>query len=177
MNKQDKTDLLWKTIGRYDAFYSNVNNKGALILAFDAFVLGSLVLKFSDILNIYKELGPVKWLAALAITIIFLSTLLSIFYTFLAINPFLKSSKYPNPYRSILFFNHVAEHETEAAYMEEVEKLETEKFMADLVYQTHSLATGLKGKFSKIKVAIRWNLVQIICLLVLGFFKIFLAFI
>src|SRR5204862_7544080 len=44
-----KNEAWWKLIGRYDFYFGSVNTKAALLVAFNTFVAGAIVLKWDDI--------------------------------------------------------------------------------------------------------------------------------
>ncbi len=93
-------------------------------------------------------------LAAILLVGVTLASLVSLFFTFKAVSPFLKSPKDPLDYHSAVFFGHVTEHDDPAKYLAQVKDLDEEKAIKDLAYQARELARGAAGKFRSIKLAI-----------------------
>jgi len=110
------------------------------------------VLKWGDILQIYGTKYPFPNLvAAILLASVALASLVSLFFTFRAVNPFLKSPKDPGIYHSAVFFGHVAEYDDAEKYLAKVKELDDEKAVRDLAYQAHVLAKGTVAKFAWIK--------------------------
>ena len=53
METGTKIDFLWKVIGRIDSYMISTHNKAALLLAFNTFVIGGIILKWSDITDMF----------------------------------------------------------------------------------------------------------------------------
>ncbi|HML73157.1 MAG TPA: DUF5706 domain-containing protein [Anaerohalosphaeraceae bacterium] len=179
MNKNTKnkvsTDFLWKIIARYDSYYSGTNNKGALLLAFNTFILGSFIVKLDDIIKAYQISAWAKYIAAFFLIVIFFATLFSIWKVLGAINPFLCSPKWPEKYHSKLYFGHVCEYKDENDYYDSLEKMDEELIAKDISCQAYTLAKGLLTKYSKFKQAFIGNIVQIFAILGLGILRIVLV--
>jgi Family of unknown function (DUF5706) len=151
----DRRDFLWKVIGRYDFYMGSVNAKAAFLIAFNAFVITGIVLKWSDILQLYGTKYPfANLVASILLAAVALASLVSLFFTFQAVNPFLKSPKDPRSYHSAVYFGHVAEYNDPEKYLSHVNELDAEKVVKDLAYQAHTLAKGTAGKFGWINWAI-----------------------
>lgn len=153
-----RDNFLIEVIKRYDFYNGTINNKGALIVAFHAFLLASVILKWNEVLAIYTQTPPVKWpLVVVTVCMIILGGLsvFSLFHTFKAIHPFRKSHKAPNDYHSNLFFDHVAEHADYSAYIACLKKTTNEGCTRDLAAQAHALAMGLHKKFNAFDWSIR----------------------
>ena len=56
-------DTWMKLIGRYDFYNGSVNTKAALLVAFNTFVAGGIVLKWKDILDQVEDklFGIMRW--------------------------------------------------------------------------------------------------------------------
>jgi len=158
----DRRDFLWKVIGRYDYYIGSVNSKAAFLIAFNVFVITGIVLKWSDILQLCGTKFPFATLVtSILLAVTALASLASLFLTFQAVNPFLKSPKDPRVYHSAVFFGHVAEHDDPEKYLSHVKELDEEKAVKDLAYQAHVLAKGTVGKFGWIKWAMGAILIEI----------------
>jgi hypothetical protein len=151
----DHRDFLWKAIGRFDFYINSVNVKAAFIIAFNVFVITGIVLKWADLLQLYGTHYP---FANLITTILLagaaLAAMVSLVFTFMAVNPFLKSPREPSGHHSAVFFGHVVEHADPEGYLKQVKELDGEKAVKDLSYQAHALARGTVGKFAWMKRAI-----------------------
>ena len=161
----ESENFLWKIIGRYDSYYSSTNTKGNVLVAFNSFLIGILILKWSEI---SPSCGNEKIEITLKITMIIISTLglISLFFTLNAVFPYLKSANnnLSNPQSprcpSRIFFKDVAswngadEKKTHLSYLEYVKKSNKEEILLDLAEQTTVLAQGLEKKHKKIEFAI-----------------------
>jgi len=172
-----KSEALWRIISRYDHYYGTTNSKAALLLAFNTAVIASIIIKFEDILSIYETHNICKCIASISLIVIIFSTIVSVWYVFKAINPFLKSHKNPKNYHSVIFFNHVAEFESQDDYYETIKKINEEEFIKDQSFQIHSLAKGLRTKFNYFKIAVIANSVQLLFIAILVIIKIIIVFV
>lgn len=142
----DKKDLLWRVIGRFDFYIGSTNAKAALLIAFNTFVAGGVLLKSVDIWNLFGDYKAPAALASIALLVAALAALVSLWFTFKVIRPYLDSERDPNKYHSMIFFNHVAEWSSDR-YCDELVKLDEACLEADLARQAHALAKGLRLKF------------------------------
>jgi len=55
INEQYKISLLLDVIKRYDTYIVSTNAKASLIIAFNSLILGTVLLKFSDIVGFYTS--------------------------------------------------------------------------------------------------------------------------
>jgi hypothetical protein len=151
----DRRDFLWRIIGRYDFYINTTNGKAAFLIAFNVFVVSGVVLKWSDLFQLYGGGFPFANLAtAILLAMMVLASLASLFCTFMAVNPFLKSPKEPENYHSAIFFGHVAQYDEPEKYLRRVKDLDEEKAVKDLAYQAHVLAKATIAKFGWIKRAV-----------------------
>lgn len=153
-----RDNLLLEIIKRYDFYTGTINNKGALIVAFHAFLLTSVILKWNEILAVYGQTPPVKWpivVVTLCMIVLGALSVFSLFFTFKAIHPFRGSYKAPNKYHSNLFFDHVKEHADPMAYVDCLKKTTNEECTHDLAAQAHSLAKGLHSKFNNFDLSVK----------------------
>jgi hypothetical protein len=161
-------DTWMKVLGRYDFYNGSVNTKAALLVAFDTFVAGGIVLKWKDIQDAFGAQKIAVVFVAVFLLVALTASLASLCHTFRSVNPFLGSPTIPKNYHSLLFFSAVNEFTAEG-YHAEVAKITDEELLRDLAYQAHALAGGLCGKFAALKKAIWWILfVQIPALAALG---------
>jgi hypothetical protein len=151
----ETADFLWKVIQRYDYYIGTTNAKAALIVAFDTFVFGGIVLKWQDLLPFFGAHYKAAILASCLLFIAALASLVSLWTIFLVISPFLKSPRSPTKYHSAVFFGHVSEHKSADDYLGCVRDLDEETLSRDLCAQAHVLSQGLRDKFHSTKISVR----------------------
>lgn len=151
-----KNEAWWKVIGRYDFYFGSVNTKATMLVAFNTFVAGGIVLKWEDISKAFGGHRIEFFLAGLGLFVAVAASLVSLGFTFWAVSPFLGSPSRPNDFHSLLFFGDVAKFDTPEKYLENVNELDEESLCKDLAYQAHALAGGLTGKFVYLNKAIWW---------------------
>jgi hypothetical protein len=154
-------DTWLKLIGRYDFYNGSVNTKAALLVAFDTFVAGGIVLKWKDIAEAFGNQKVAFFFVALFLIVALAASLVSLWFTFKSVNPFLGSPNLPKNYHSLLFFGDVKKFALED-YHKEVVKVTDEELGRDLAYQAHALADGLCGKFAALRTAVWWILFVLI---------------
>jgi hypothetical protein len=147
-------DTLLKLIGRYDFYNGSVNAKAALLVAFNTFVAGGVVLKWKDIQDAFGSQKIAFAFVGLSLFVALVASLVSLWFTFKSVNPFLGSPSIPKNYHSLIFFGDVKKFAVEQ-YHEEVVKVTDDELRRDLAYQAHALADGLSGKFAALKWAVR----------------------
>jgi hypothetical protein len=153
LTSPNRSDFVWKVIGRFDTYIDGTNKKATVLVAFNTFVLGTIVLKWKDLQQILAGHPRSLLVAAVFITVAAIGTLVGLGLAFLAIHPFLKSFKKPGDYHSNLFFVHVAEHPTGADYRAAVIKADSECDITDLCHQAHILACGLTSKMTRLQIS------------------------
>ena len=115
-------DAWMKLIGRYDFYNGSVNTKAALLVAFNTFVGGGIVLKWKDIHDAFGTEKVAFILASLFLLVALAASLVSLWFTFRSVNPFLGPPVIPNDYHSLLFFGDVRKFSAEN-YHEQLAKL------------------------------------------------------
>lgn len=150
-----KTDFLWKTIGRVDSYIGTTNAKAALLIAFETFLLGGLLLKSGDVLTPLKA-TPVAhswalWLIALTGGL----AVLSLWGTLSVVQPFLTSNKRPGEYHSRVFFGDIAEVGDARAFVDQVREAETDAMLDDLAQQVHVVSKIAHRKFVRLRLVTR----------------------
>jgi hypothetical protein len=153
MSFKEKSDFLWKTIGRFDIYYNSVNAKASALIAFNVFVVTGIAIKWND-LSIWFVQPCARTVAGGALFVAVAASIISLWKTFATVNPFLASPKKLSSYQSLIFFNHVAEYEKPEDYLDAIQKLNDDDAIKDLSFQAHALARGLKKKFADLRVAI-----------------------
>jgi uncharacterized membrane protein len=141
--KMEKERLKY-CIDRFDHYYDSVNNKSSVFLGLSTFIVGGLVAG-------YFAVGPLIncgfWTHALIITLIGLgvSTMIVVI---MATTPFLSSD-----IDSLHFFGAIASMDGPSFCVKSATPCTDEDELKDLRNQAHQLATGLRGKFKKLKTA------------------------
>lgn len=146
------TESLWKIIGRFDHLTESTNTKAALIIAFNTFVFGGIVLKGSEILPDYYRCSCLAVIGIILLTAAAIASILSLWWTCFAIKPIMylpKDSNYP---RSLLFFKDVAELDKDE-YYKKVNEMSNNSLNEDLACQIHILSKRISDKFCWLKKA------------------------
>ena len=154
MDVEKKIECLWKTIARLDNYVSWTNNKATIILAFNTFILGGIILKWSTLIEMYGGNKTLESLTYFLLSIGALSSIFSIYKLFEVINPYLFSHSVPEKYHSKIFFDHISQFNSKEEYSAIINDLSYEKQLEDLCYQVHSISLGLDSKYKKLKTAI-----------------------
>ena len=97
-------NALWSTIRRFDLILESTNSKSALIIAFNVFVLSGIVLSWGKILPDFKIHHYLSVICNVLLTIVSIASVFSLWFTFRAVDPFLKTYKSRRKYHSYLFF-------------------------------------------------------------------------
>lgn len=156
-------EFKFKLIERFDGYYAEINNKGAFLLAFNTFIIGSLLISYKDLVEIIE--WNKKSHFSILLGIILLMSLSSMFFTIRAIMPYLKSKKDgDNVYKSFMFFKNIAEYD-QSAYVSMMSNFQGLDISRELSIQVHNLSTGLHFKHKLVRVALIINIVQLFVLL------------
>lgn len=152
---------------RIDNYIGSVNTKGALIVAFNTFITGSIVARYSDIrplIEVSANKCLIEWLLILVLII----SITSIFIVGLAVFPYLKSgNSTTSKYHSHIFFNSIAEFNTEEQFLESCKNYKEQESEEDLKRQIYTLSKGLKKKFKRIGIAMWLFFTNLLILLVI----------
>lgn len=154
-------NLKIKIIERFDSYYSGINNKGAFLLAFNTFLLGSFIVGYKDLINIIGSLYICVF--NLMIGILMICSIISMIYTIISMIPFL-DSKSNDERKSVWFFNDIAT-EDKIVLFERIDNSKEEEITADLNNQIYELSKGLKKKHQFVKIALIFNIFEIIILI------------
>lgn len=131
-------------IDRFDHYYDSVNNKSSVFLGLSTFIVGGLVAA-------YFAVGPYIncgfWTHALMIVLIGLGVAIMI-TVILAVTPFLTKDT-----DSLHFFGAIACLDGPGFCAKSAIPCTDEDELKDLRKQVHQLASGLTGKFKKLKTA------------------------
>lgn len=153
MNDEQKF-ILEKLLGRIDFYLNVINVKAAFLITFNTFILGSILLKYCDIINQFTYI-KIKSLVSIMILLITIGIICSLFKLLKAVSPFLESGNKPSSYQSLLYFGSVAELSYED-YNKQIENITKETVIYDLTQQTHLLSKSLTEKFRFLNQGIWW---------------------
>lgn len=151
----DRPDFLWKVIQRYDVYINGSNAKAAILITFNTFVLGTIVIKSSEILGVYASSRSVTSIVAFLLIATSIAATVSMWFGLNAIAPIFTSSKEPTKYHSLIFFDHVSEFNNPDAYRDAVNAVTPEALTDDLAKQAHALAGIAKTKFRRLMWSVR----------------------
>lgn len=148
-------------IKRFDTFFSGINNKGAFLLAFNTFLIGAFLMGYNDFICSIK--CDFKLAFNLMIGFLMLCSIVSMILTIVSMIPYL-DSKETNGRKSNWFFNDIAT-EDKQAFFDRINSTSNTDNTNDLNNQIYELSKGLKKKHCFVKVALIFNLIQIILLI------------
>jgi len=150
----EKERLLYN-ISRFDHYYDSVNNKTAVYIAINSFVVGSLITTYistiDDIL-FYTQLFKI-----ITITSVFIGVLTLLILVNASIPYFTKNSK------SMYYFGGIGSM-VKDEFICCSKELSNKQELKDLRNQVHTLSMGLNKKFMKLKVAGKLLILQFILL-------------
>ena len=154
-------------IQRFDNYINGANTKGNFLLAFNTFLAGGIISNYNKIKEfITSECGVLL----LDITLIglFLVSLTTTIFIIKAVYPFLDSgNSSKEKYHSHIFFNSVAEFESDKKYYESYSAQTDKEVEEDLARQAYQVAKGLKKKFNYLEWAMRFVYVELALLLII----------
>jgi hypothetical protein len=174
LKAKDKIDYLFKIINRFDFYINSTNTKASLIIAWNGVLIGTILLKYGEILGAFHPAGWPKAAAGALLSLTGACSLLSNVFVLSVIFPFLRPSSKRETGRilqseSILFFGSVAAMGTEA-YHKRIADCDADEVLADLADQAATIAQGLQDKMRLIRkslVTVGLGLVFILCILIL----------
>jgi hypothetical protein len=141
--KNFERQRLSSTITRLDHYFDSVNNKCALYLSVNTFIVGGLVVLLSQS-DIFSD---AQWWSITSISGCGISGFVSLGFTCWASIPF--SSSKPD---SLYYFGTIGRAER-AEFFTKSKNLTPKEDLNDLRTQVHELSRGLSAKFQKLKVA------------------------
>lgn len=169
MDTESKLIFVQDIIKRYDNYIISTNAKASLIIAFNSLVLGTVILKFGDILSFYNCLG-VRCVVGSLLILIAMSSLSSLFFVFSVVYPYFGSkTDDANQRNSLVYFGSVCKMNSQE-YLNRFEICSDEELMEDLTKQATILAKGLNSKMLKMRhsiTAITFSLAFILLLVIL----------
>ena len=143
-----KCDYLKFIIERFDHYYDAANSKGSFYIGLNTFILGGICVGYLSLFG-KVNMTVAGWFLASSLM---LFCFLSIYFTVIALIPFLKDNGDPNASPSLLYFGGIARHQPQH-FKEKIENLDENAIIADLTKQAHCLSLGLKRKYRNLKYA------------------------
>lgn len=163
---KSKQEFLFKVIGRYDSIINSTNAKCSIVLAFNSIILGAVLFRFDEIVNIYCNHPYFRGFSILILVLIVLLSSISIIFSFRVMNPFLKSGEETEAkYKSIIFFRSVSTFKPKE-YIEKINSLTDMEILDDLSRQVKVLADGLTKKMNDMQKAV--SIIYVILILIIG---------
>ncbi|MFC1747231.1 Pycsar system effector family protein [Pseudomonadota bacterium] len=164
--EQRKIDLLLDAIKRFDGYMVSTNTKASVILAFNSFMLGTVFIKFNDIVQLYQG-ESYQLTAMVALTLINLCSITSLAFVFCVVYPYLgKQLPTNSPNRSLFFFKDIASISTDE-YIQSFNTSQDETIRKDLSSQVHTLAVGLNNKMMLMRRSVQAILTGLSIILIL----------
>ena len=167
LDDTEKTEILFKSIGRYDFYINTTNTKASLILAINGLLVGTTLIRVEALLGSDTPLGYIHDAGVYLFATFGILTILSLYFTFKSVIPFfssgeLSSSSYP----SIFFFRSVASLSLDEFSMR-IKNLGEKECFDDVINQAHELATGLDSKMKNLRRAFYTTFLNILVLIIL----------
>jgi len=169
LDANSKLVFIIDVIKRYDNYIISTNAKASLIIAFNSLILGTVLLKFGDIISFYNSSG-IRGVVGLLLVFISASSLLSLFFVFSVVYPYFGSKiDDDNQQSSLVYFGSVSKINGQE-YLNRLEICSIQELIKDLTVQATILARGLNSKMLKMRhsiKAITFSLVFILILVIL----------
>lgn len=146
-------DRLIYTINRFDHYFESVNNKTAVYIAINTFILSGVLASYVNVGKYIKEYTDTFNLILCAILGLGLITLIILI---LASIPYF--SKKPN---SLFYFGTIGSLSKDD-FIEQSKKYDSKDELKDLRSQVHILSKGLNKKFERLKISGRLLVIQFI---------------
>ncbi|BCR05641.1 hypothetical protein DESUT3_27100 [Desulfuromonas versatilis] len=143
-----RVELLVKIINRYDTYIVSTNAKASLIIAWNGIVIGSILLKYQEVIGQFSCMNRLSALVPILLVFCGFFALLSTGLIFGVVFPFLTQSR--DGKVSLIFFGSVAEMKTEE-YVNAMQSASVNDLIVDLAGQTSVLASGLNSKMKRLQ--------------------------
>lgn len=149
-------DRLIYTIGRFDHFFESVNNKTAVYIAINTFILGGILAGYVNVEKYIKEYESFFNINLSIVLALGLVTLIILIYASI---PYF--SKKPN---SLYYFGTIGS-QTKDSFIEKSKKYDDKDEIKDLRNQVYILSKGLNTKFVRLKLSGHLLVIQFIALI------------
>ncbi|NAS30658.1 hypothetical protein GTQ40_06720 [Flavobacteriaceae bacterium R38] len=149
-------DRLIYTIGRFDHYFESVNNKTAVYIAINTFILGGILTGY---VNVEKYIKKYVDFFNINLSIVLALGLITLIILIYASIPYF--SKKPN---SLFYFGTIGS-QSKDSFIEKSKKYETKDEIKDLRNQVYILSKGLNTKFVRLKLSGQLLVIQFIALI------------
>ncbi len=146
-------DRLIYTISRFDHYFESVNNKTAVYIAINTFVLGGMLAGYTSVNEYIKEYAGIFNIILCVILGLGLIALITLVFASI---PYF--SKKPNS----LFYFGTIDSLSKDDFIEQSKKYDSKDELKDLRNQVHTLSKGLNKKFERLKLSGRLLVFQFI---------------
>jgi hypothetical protein len=155
LESKDKIDYLFNVINRFDFYINSTNAKASIIIAWNGIVIGTVLLKYDEIIKSYESVHWARSTVIVLLLFIGICSLLSNILVFSVVFPFLKpTNKLPTgkvlESESMLFFESVAKMGADG-YHRRIADSDNNEILMDLADQATTIAYGLKSKMNLIQ--------------------------
>jgi pycsar effector protein len=137
----------WKVIRGIDSNIFATNAKATMLLTFNTFVFGTIVLQWREVGQFFGPFEAAILIANVLLFVAALAALLSLWFALHAVVPVFKPAKEPKRYHSLVFFGDVARQPQAGNYVGAVRESTPESLADDLAKQAHALAKIACSKF------------------------------
>jgi hypothetical protein len=172
VDARSKITFILDVIRRYDGFTISTNFKASVIIAFNTLIVGSILIKFIDIVHA-SNIAWVKSIVSLLLFFLSMSSLISLFFVFRVIYPFFKAQSIKDEQQiSLIYFQSVSQL-TSQDYFNRLENSSYEDLIKDLAEQATILASGLNKKMIDMRHSIEATITSLTLILLLVFLQVF----
>ena len=167
LDETEKTEILLKSIGRYDFYINTTNTKASLVLAINGLLVGTTLIRIEALLGSNTPLGYIRDAGIYLFAAFGILTVLSLYFTFKSFIPFFSSGELSSSLcPSIFFFRSVASSRLDE-FSARIKNLGKKECLDDLINQAHELATGLDIKMTNLRRAIYTTFLNVLVLIIL----------
>lgn len=152
MTSTESLELLWDLIRRNDSYIESTNTRATILVTFDTFVLGAIILNWRDILSTYSTHNVAEYSVIILLSITAIASLATLWKAFNVINPFPHLPNESVDYQSKFLL--IAQPMEPENYLDHFQNLTEKELSQDLAKEVHSMSQALKDKFGNMKTAI-----------------------
>ena len=145
-------ELLWELIRRNDSYIESTNTRATILVTFDTFVFGAIILNWREILSTYSTYNIAEYFVIILLSITAIASLATLWKAFNVINPFPYLSNESIDYQSKFLL--IAQPREPESYLDYFQELSEGELSKSLAREAHSMSQALKTKFGDMKAAI-----------------------
>ena len=151
---RERIDILLKVVNRLDFYINSTNAKASLIIAWNSFAFGAILLKYDAILYLFPYDGWPHYVSIFLLSLSGICSIISNVFAFSVTFPFLKPGYGKKNTPSMFFFGSICK-KSVPEYSAMLTGATFETILSDLCEQTITLAGGLNTKMIKLQNSIR----------------------